>query len=62
MAHKLCIMFGVSGAIEHTVGISKRSEIISVNIDENCKLNKISDFYAIADANEVITRLGDKIL
>lgn len=62
VAHKLCIMFGVSGAIEHTVGISKRSEIISVNIDENCELNKISDFYAIADANEVITRLGDKIL
>lgn len=62
ITHNLCVCFGVSGAIEHTVGISKTSRIISVNTDINCIMNKTSDIFAVTDANKIISEIGEIVL
>ena len=57
---KVYIAFGVSGAIEHIVGVNS-DIIISVNTDINAPIYKISDYYINEDANIFITMLLNKL-
>lgn len=54
---KLYISFGISGAIQHTVGINDSHTIISVNKDPNANIFKSSDFCVVADAKEILEGL-----
>jgi len=60
--HDLYISFGVSGALEHVVGIGKRTKVIAVNTDSNCEMKKWSHYFINADANEIINLLAGRIL
>lgn len=54
---KLFISVGVSGASEHLVGVRHSDCVISINIDKNAPIMKISDFAILDDCNKVIKNM-----
>lgn len=51
--------FGVSGAVQHTVGIENSKYIVAVNIDPNAPIFKLADYGIIGDATKVLEKLVD---
>lgn len=58
---KLYIGFGISGAIQHTVGMENSEFIIAVNTDKEAPLVKLAHLSLIADAEKVIDALLKKL-
>jgi len=56
---KLYLAFGISGAIQHVVGITESDTIIAINTDLNAPIFKAADYCIIADANEIVNGLMD---
>ncbi|HHT04077.1 MAG TPA: electron transfer flavoprotein subunit alpha/FixB family protein [Bacteroidales bacterium] len=54
---KLYIACGVSGAVQHRVGMQDSSKIISINTDPNAPINKIADYTIIGDVLEVLPKM-----
>ena len=54
---KIYIACGISGAIQHTVGIMNADKIIAINNDENAPIFKIADLGIVADAADVLKEL-----
>jgi len=51
---EIYIACGISGAIQHTVGMNKSKTIIAINRDENAPIFKIAHFGIHADLYEII--------
>jgi len=58
---KLYIALGISGALQHIVGMNTSKRIIAVNRDENAPIFKSCDFGVIGDATEIIPALTQAI-
>jgi electron transfer flavoprotein alpha subunit len=54
---KLYIACGVSGAVQHRVGMDKSAMIVSINTDENAPISNIADYNIVGDLNTVIPKL-----
>ncbi len=52
---KICISFGVSGAIQHTEGIKDTKLFVAVNTDENAAIFNYADYGITADMKDVIS-------
>ena len=58
---KLYIAFGISGAMQHTVGITNSDKIIAVNTDIDAPIMHLADFAIQDDAVNVINSLIQKL-
>lgn len=50
---KVCILIGVSGAIQHIVGVNKSKTIIAINIDKKEKVFDYANYGIVMDANNI---------
>lgn len=57
---KVCVSFGVSGAIQHTEGIKDAKLFIAVNSDKDAAIFGVADYGAVADMAEVLNCALDK--
>ncbi len=57
VAPKLYIGFGISGALQHTVGIEGAEVVVAVNTDPEAPLMKRADIAVVGDATQILPRL-----
>jgi electron transfer flavoprotein alpha subunit len=58
VAPKLYIALGISGAIQHMIGVANTETIIAVNSDPNAPIFKQCDYYIVAAIEDVVPKLA----
>ncbi len=58
---KLYLGVGVSGAVQHTVGMRGSDTIVVINRDPNAPLVKMADFAIVGDLFEIVPRLTKRL-
>jgi len=61
VAPDLYIACGISGALQHTIGIKNAKKIISINSDPAAPIFAMSDVAIVGDVTSLLTNLIDKI-
>ncbi len=58
---RLYISIGISGQIQHTVGVLDSKIIVTINKDENALMFNITDYGIVGDLYDVVPRLNEKL-
>ena len=58
---KLYIALGISGAIQHMIGVANTETIVAINTDPNAPIFKHADYYIVGDVNQVVPQLVQEI-
>ena len=58
---KLYVALGISGAIQHMIGVANSETIIAVNTDPHAPIFKQCDYYFIGDVEDVIPTLVENL-
>ena len=58
---RLYIAVGISGAIQHMIGIANTETIIAVNTDPNAPIFRQCDYYIVGSAETVIPQLAEHL-
>jgi electron transfer flavoprotein alpha subunit len=61
VAPKLYLAAGVSGAIQHKVGMAASENIVAINKDPNAPIFEYSDLGVVGDLNKVLPRLTEAV-
>jgi electron transfer flavoprotein alpha subunit len=58
---KLYVAVGISGAIQHMIGVANTETIVAINSDPNAPIFKQCDYYIVGTAEEVIPQLASAL-
>ena len=57
---KLYIACGISGQIQHTIGMQESAVIVSINTDPHAPINAIADYVITGRVEEVLPKMINK--
>ncbi|MFZ0035498.1 MAG: FAD-binding protein [Sedimentisphaerales bacterium] len=58
---KLYIALGISGAIQHMIGVANTKTIVAVNSDPNAPIFKQCDYYIVGNVEDIVPQLVEEL-
>jgi electron transfer flavoprotein alpha subunit len=58
---KVYIAIGISGAIQHMIGVANTETIVAVNTDPHAPIFHQCDYYIIGNAEQIVPQLADAL-